>query len=151
MESSESTFAGELIAKLLNITERRLQQLAKDGIVPKAARGKYPLAGCVRGYVTYLQGLGGNESAPDKMDPFRRKAHFQAESTKLAMERAAGDLVPVEEVRAEMANIAKAVIQTLDILPDVLERDAGISPKAVARCQELISLERDKLAKMLAS
>ena len=43
------------IASILNLTERRVQQLAHEGIIPKAERGKYDLIGCVRAYIKYLQ------------------------------------------------------------------------------------------------
>lgn len=43
------------IAKLFNLTERRVQQLAKEGVIPKPEKGKYDLIGCVRGYIAYLQ------------------------------------------------------------------------------------------------
>lgn len=43
------------LARLLNVTERRVQQLAKDGIIPKPLKGKYDLVGCVQGYIRYLQ------------------------------------------------------------------------------------------------
>jgi hypothetical protein len=39
---------GTAIAKLLNITERRLQQLAKEGVIPKTERGRYPLVESAR-------------------------------------------------------------------------------------------------------
>jgi hypothetical protein len=45
-----------VIARLLDLTERRVQQLAREGIIPPAARsgnerGRYDLVGAVRGYV----------------------------------------------------------------------------------------------------
>ena len=43
------------ISKLLKLTERRVQQLAKDGIIPKAERGKYDLVSSVHGYVDFLK------------------------------------------------------------------------------------------------
>lgn len=43
------------LARLLNVTERRVQQLAKDGIISKPLKGKYDLVGCVQGYIRYLQ------------------------------------------------------------------------------------------------
>ena len=46
------------ISKLLKLTERRVQQLAKDGIIPKAERGKYDLVGSVHGYVDFLKAVG---------------------------------------------------------------------------------------------
>jgi len=42
-------------AKLLMLTPRRLRQLADDGHIPKAVRGRYPLPGLVRGYLTFLR------------------------------------------------------------------------------------------------
>ena len=38
-----------VIARFLNLTERRVQQLARDGIIPKAEKGKYDLVRCVAG------------------------------------------------------------------------------------------------------
>lgn len=40
-----------VIARFLNLTERRVQQLARDGIIPKPEKGKYDLVGCVQGYI----------------------------------------------------------------------------------------------------
>ena len=43
------------LSGLLGITDRRVQQLAAQGVLPKASRGRYPMAGCVRAYVQFLQ------------------------------------------------------------------------------------------------
>lgn len=61
------------------------------------------------------------------------------------------DLVRKNAARLEMANMIKPIIQLLDIIPDVLERDCGISPKAVVRCQEVLEREKAHLAKQLES
>jgi phage terminase Nu1 subunit (DNA packaging protein) len=44
-----------VIARLLDLTERRVQQLGREGVIPKAERGRYDLVGAVRGYVRYLR------------------------------------------------------------------------------------------------
>ena len=44
-----------VIAKLLDLSERRVQQLSREGVIPKATRGQYDLVGSVRGYVRYLR------------------------------------------------------------------------------------------------
>ena len=49
------TFPGRIIAALLEITERRLQQLVVDGWIPRAARGEYSLRDSVRGYIRSLK------------------------------------------------------------------------------------------------
>ena len=44
-----TSFNIEAISKLLKLSERRIQQLAKDNIIPKAERGKYDLVSSVHG------------------------------------------------------------------------------------------------------
>ncbi len=43
------------LAKLLNLTEVRVQQLAKMGVTVKGERGRYDLWASIKGYVRYLQ------------------------------------------------------------------------------------------------
>ena len=45
----------DAIAKLLNISPRRIQQLVALGVISRGERGRYDLLRCTRGYVTYLQ------------------------------------------------------------------------------------------------
>ena len=54
---SQGLYPKETIANLLNISERRLEQLAKQKIIPKAGRGVFDLGPTVQAYVRYLQGL----------------------------------------------------------------------------------------------
>lgn len=42
-------------AKLLMVTPRRLRQLAADGHIPSAVRGRYPLAAVITGYLRFLK------------------------------------------------------------------------------------------------
>ena len=53
--SGNPTYPVSVIAKLLKLTERRVQQLSKEGVIPKAEHGRYELAAAVQGYVGYLQ------------------------------------------------------------------------------------------------
>lgn len=43
------------LARLLNLTEVRIQQLAKQGVVVKGERGRYDLWASIKGYVAFLQ------------------------------------------------------------------------------------------------
>ena len=45
------------IASVLLIGVRRVQQLTKDGIIPKVSRGRYDLIPAVQGYIHYLQSM----------------------------------------------------------------------------------------------
>jgi hypothetical protein len=43
------------ISKLLDLSPRRVQQLVKEGVIPKMERGLYELVPVVRGYIHYLR------------------------------------------------------------------------------------------------
>ena len=42
-----------VLARVLVLTERRVQQLAAEGILPKPARGQYDFIECVRAYILH--------------------------------------------------------------------------------------------------
>lgn len=54
---NQGLYPKETIANLLNISERRIEQLVKQKIIPKAGRGVFDLGPTVQAYVRYLQGL----------------------------------------------------------------------------------------------
>ena len=53
--AAAATYPVSTIAKLLLLTERRVQQLTEQGVIPKAERGRYELAPAVQGYVKFLR------------------------------------------------------------------------------------------------
>ena len=76
--TNELTFTTADFAALVGCTPRHLQQLARDGIIPTAARGRWSAAS-VTAYCAYLQS-----------DARRGPADFQAERARLT--RAQADL-----------------------------------------------------------
>lgn len=82
----------------------------------------------------------------DAMSPNDRRAFWQAENERLRYERETGELIPAFEVAQEMSSLAKAIVQSLETLPDILERDAGLQPSALTRVQQIIDDVRDQMA-----
>lgn len=74
----------------------------------------------------------------DSLSPVERRAFWQAENERLKYERDTGELVPAFEVAQEMSFLAKAVVQSLDTLPDILERDCGLTPSQLTRVIQVI-------------
>lgn len=74
----------ETVAKAMNITPRRVQQLAADGM-PKATRGEYDLGQCMAWYIRYLQKAIEKRSDPGKDDG---TLEFTRERSRLAKEQA---------------------------------------------------------------
>lgn len=144
-------FSGQVVARLLNITERRLQQLAREGVIPKSSRGKYPLAGTIRAYIKYLQesGGGGNNSDPEQMEPFKRRAYYQAAHEKLQLELKSGDLLARAEVETELARVFDVMARFLDVLTDNMEREGVVNAAGAIRVEEFVNRARVDLYKQL--
>jgi len=81
------TYSVGTISKLFNLTDRRVQQLAKDEIIPKPDRGKYELIGCVQGYIKYLQdrAFGKNIAPIDSHAERTRLLKAQADDAELEL------------------------------------------------------------------
>ncbi|MBF5132717.1 DUF1441 family protein, partial [Escherichia coli] len=84
--------------------------------------------------------------AEGEMDAHERKAWYQSERERLKFEQETVQLIPASDVRREFAIWAKAVVQVLETLPDILERDCGLQPAAVSRVQSIIDDLRDQIA-----
>ena len=45
----------DALARLFNLSPRRIQQLVAERVIPRPERGRYDLLRCIRAYVIYLQ------------------------------------------------------------------------------------------------
>ncbi|MCJ3066417.1 DUF1441 family protein [Klebsiella pneumoniae] len=83
---------------------------------------------------------------PSRMTPKDRKDWYQSENERIKLETSQRKLLPADEVIAVYSAMRKAVVQVLDTLPDVLERDCALSPQAVEQVQKAIDDLRHELA-----
>ncbi|MEO8804650.1 MAG: MarR family transcriptional regulator [Burkholderiaceae bacterium] len=85
----------EIVSKFLNITPRRVQQLAADGVIPRGERGKYHLVGAIRGYIKFLQERIEARAGEDGglHDERTRLARLQSEDLELRLAERRGQLV----------------------------------------------------------
>jgi len=114
------TYPAGTIAKLLMLTERRVQQLAKDGIIPKAERGRYELAPAVQGYIRFLQDrnvTAGNVVPIDFSAEKARKLKAEREKIEIEVQRAKREIVPLRQVEFALANTFAEVKTNLRTVP----------------------------------
>jgi phage terminase Nu1 subunit (DNA packaging protein) len=97
------TFPARIIASLLELTERRLQQLVAEGWIPRAERGQYSLRDSVRGYIKYLK-----EHARDASRSSAQQRLTNAQAVKVEMEnyKRAGEYVLREHVHDLLTTLA---------------------------------------------
>lgn len=118
------------------------RRLAFAGVGPGGESSGHPvfrLGPAARALVMAELPDGAGAGNPEEMKPQDRKAWYQSEKDRLAVEQQQGVLVVADDCRKQMAQIVMATVHTLDTLEDVLERDAGMDLdqlKVVARVIE---------------
>lgn len=102
MSENAATYPGSVIAKLLMLTERRVQQLAGEGVIPKADRGRYALAPAVQGYVRYLKdrSVGGDVGSDDIGTSKARLIKARARTAEMEADQLEGRLLDRTDVEA---------------------------------------------------
>jgi phage terminase Nu1 subunit (DNA packaging protein) len=107
------------ISKLLKLTERRIQQLAKDNIIPKAERGKYDLINSVHGYIDFLKAKAGGEFTIEEVNKNKNKLiKAKAELAEIEKMKATSELIPQEEVKRTWLELIHKLKQKLLSIPN---------------------------------
>ena len=111
-----------VIARLLDLSERRVQQLSREGVIPKAERGQYDLVGSVRGYVRYLrdQALKAQAGAPDYAAERARFIRARADLAEMEAEEKRRALIAAEEIEGAWIAVLALLRTRLLALPDRL-------------------------------
>jgi phage terminase Nu1 subunit (DNA packaging protein) len=114
-----TSFNIEAISKLLKLSERRVQQLAKDNIIPKAERGKYDLVSSVHGYIDFLKAkAGGDFTAEEVLKNKNKLLKAKAEIAEIEKKKATGELIPKEEVKRTWLELVHKIKQKLLSMPN---------------------------------
>ena len=111
-----------VIAKLLDLSERRVQQLSREGVIPKAERGQYDLIGSVRGYVRYLrdQAVKAQAGAPDYAAERARFIRARADLAEMEAEEKRRSLIAADQIEAAWIAVLALLRTRLLGLPDRL-------------------------------
>lgn len=113
------TFPLDTIAKLLDLTPRRVNQLAAEGVIPKADRGRYELVPVVRAYVRYLRekAVKGDTHGDDYST--HRTRLIKARADVMEMERAQmeASLIPAHDVQDAWTEVMAACRAKLLSIP----------------------------------
>ncbi len=111
-----------VIAKLLDLSERRIQQLSREGVIPKATRGQYDLVGSVRGYVRYLrdQAVSAQAGAPDYTAERARYIRARADLAEMEAQQRRSTLISADDIEAAWIKVLALLRTRVLALPDRL-------------------------------
>lgn len=163
MTAKAPTYPVATIAKLLMLSDRRVQQLTKEGVIPKAERGRYELAPAVQGYIRFLQerSLRSDSSPIDYHAEKARLTKAQADTAEIEAAKARQEVASVStiernlsglfaEVRTNLRNIPDRVVSGLIGMTDerefkeVLLREIDLTLTALAESDVLIEPAEDE-------
>lgn len=102
-------------AKLVKLDKRRIQQLHKEGWIPKADRGRYPVVGLVQGVTDYYRDLLNKGSK--KLDEDARLKAAQANLRELELAKQRGLVMDTETVDRLVSEVIVRMNASLDALP----------------------------------
>lgn len=121
------------------------RRIEDGGVKPAGSKGGFPVYELKTvGPALFGQVMVGGAD-PNDMPPNERRAWYQSENERLKFEQQMNQLVPMHDVRREMSQMAKGMANTLDSLPDILERDCGLSAEALDRVQDVIDAQREQM------
>lgn len=112
-----ATYSVEIIARLLDLTTRRVQQLSQEGVIPKAERGRYELVPAVRGYISYLKERSLNPGVVSFDEVRARKIAAEAEMAEIELREKKGQLISANEVVDSWGEIVGACRSKLLAVP----------------------------------
>ena len=115
-EQAAGVVPAAMMAKLLGVSERRLQQLRKEQILPAGGHGKYELVGSVQGYIKYLKEAA-NRDSNELENAKLRKWNADADAKELEVAIARGEAVPIQPVIELWGKITTEVRTNLLALP----------------------------------
>jgi hypothetical protein len=125
------------LARYMGVTPRRVQQLAKEGIIEKAGRGGYDIIRCLAMYVAYLGEWRSSAEIPCSRDDL---AHFLGLRKEQILYLTGAGIIPATaRGRYDLATGIQAYLGF--IRQQYVEGTVGRGKKAPWRCPEVKGLK----------
>jgi len=142
------------IARTLDLTERRVNQLVKEGTLPKTERGRYELIPVVQAYIKFLREKSVNTDvgADDYAAQRTRLTKAKADMAEMEKDQMANSLIPASDVgdaweamvsnmRAKMLSLPTKVATSVFVSEDVSETKRIIKEQVYEALTELSTIE----------
>lgn len=89
------------------------------------------------------------EDDPEKLPPKDRLDWYKGTRERTRHQQEIGELIPAADYERALSDSLKTVAVTLESLPDILERDAGLPGAAVEKAIAVIDALRERIYKAL--
>jgi phage terminase Nu1 subunit (DNA packaging protein) len=129
-------------AALLKVTPRWIQQLAKDGWIKPAGRGKWPLVGLVQGYIDFLKDENARKTKAAGNSELQR---VRAREIELRIAKEDRSVIDLDEAIGAFEILCGEFNSIISGLPARITRNSRERQRIEAICDE----ERARLSKVL--
>ena len=85
------------------------------------------------------------ESDPDTLSPKERLDWYRGETEKRKLQKVDGELIEASAHERALADLLKLSIQWAETFPDVMEREAGLTPEQIERVQTAVDRQRERV------
>ena len=129
---------GTELAEWLDLEPQSVSRLAKQGVLPKEARGRYNLQQCVTAYVQYAKALASNKKGaePEDLQEIRKQkekadlrlTEARAQQEELKAQELQRQLVPMRDVIEVVTTLVKTAQSKLLAIPTRLAAQARQTP-----------------------
>ena len=146
---NEQTVPIASLSRVLNLSERRIQQLVKEGVLIKEERGRYPFFSNIKSYVMYLQArVDGGGKVLDLDDARKRKLHAEAMLVELELADAQENTISISDHGEVIGGLGDVIRGRLLVLPSKLAPALALESKQ-GLCKQIIEDEiRSTLAEI---
>ncbi len=160
-ETTKKNLQGsDIIAKLFGVTDRRVQQLAKEGVIPTAQTRpyKFDLLPTVQAYIKHLSEKANGKEAKSadtvqaEADKLRAEADLKQSKAKIAelqLKELEGKMHRSEDVEAMTNDLVYAIRSMIMALPGRLAMDV-VQTKTAAEASAVIRSECSKILNELS-
>jgi phage terminase Nu1 subunit (DNA packaging protein) len=127
---NEMILTTKQLSEIIDLTPRRIQQLAEEGILIKASRGQYKAVESIRKYIQHIQ----EKVGENEVDYYREKAlHEKAkrEKAEMIVSVMKGDLHRAEDVKFVMNDMISAFRTKTMSLP------AKLAPQLIGKSEHV--------------
>lgn len=142
-ETIPEAASADALATLLDVTPRRVRQLASEAHIEPLARGLWPVGAVIRAAVT---AAGREREGSSERDARAALMRARAREIEIRTAEREGELIPTDEAVAYTQSVVGALISRMNGLPAQITRDARERRKIEAILDEI----RSDVAKVCA-
>jgi hypothetical protein len=131
------TVPAHKLAQALNLTEQRVHQLVKEGVLRKEGRGQFDAIKCIRAYIRYLQSLLETDTVhPSEHQERVRLLRVQADLKEMELSKQRSRLVAVQDVDRELNDLVRiTTVRVMAIAPRLAPELVGETSRVMIQAK----------------